>query len=389
MYSSQWFGLLFIVTLYTIVTALEVTSDNKALYEITFELGSEEELTLLYSYPNSDTSNQTLEVTLEHYLTQSVERDMIENGLVDVTVNTVKPEESGVYMYNVTITGDSQQVQEYEVLQTRFLENGKLALQGVNELREDGKWNEEEWRMYLPLGLAISNQRSVQLLHFPPDYSLSQQDYLGSKTSQRWEELLVLNDVSQSEVTLYETILDIVPIAAPANAGSQLKDTYTYFQQYVLGMLPLLITDESKALPMVAYGGPVRRWVANYFKLQYFGVNSVDSISIGELTVPILGANHPSYIWYAKDDGREKAFTVMEQDLVSACWQAKMGNNPSLEASSVLEECQKYWKNPPRPMKVCVAMEMQAYGHTKCEAVKKCRKDFPGGGDTSSQRAEL
>jgi len=294
-------------------------------------------------------------------------------------------------VYNVTITGDSHQIEEYNVLMTQFLEHGKLALQGVEGLKADGKWNEDNWRMFLPLGLAICNHRSVQLLHFPPDYSLPQQDYLGSDTSRRWEELLLLNDVPQSEVTLYETILDIAPIAAPASAGGQLGETYIYFQPYVLKMLPFLVENNGKPLPMVVYGGPVRKWVIEFFKLQDFGVNSVDMIKIDELTVPILGANHPSYIWYAKNDGREKAFEVMEQDLISACWQARMGVDASLQPDNVLHECQQYWNEPPRPMMVCVAMEKQAYGQSQSEAVKSCQDDFPGVtiSDTRSQKTEL
>ena len=121
--------------------------------------------------------------------------------------------------------GDSEHVNKYKNLILKFHENGKLAVTAVQNLRSDGKWNEREWRMFLPLGLAISNHRSVQLLHFPPDYSLPAQDYLGSKTSQRWVDLLEANGIPLEEVTLYENILDIAPIAAPSNAGSQLKHT--------------------------------------------------------------------------------------------------------------------------------------------------------------------
>ena len=68
-------------------------------------------------------------------------------------------------------------------------------------------------------------------------------------------------------------------------------------------MLPVLL--KNKSLPIVAYGGPVRRWVASFYKLEdYFGVNSEETIDVTDtISVPILGANHPSYIWYAKDDG--------------------------------------------------------------------------------------
>ena len=49
-------------------------------YEVTLPLGTTEELTSHYSYPNSESSEQTLEETLEHYLNQIVQRDMVDNG---------------------------------------------------------------------------------------------------------------------------------------------------------------------------------------------------------------------------------------------------------------------------------------------------------------------
>ena len=240
--------------------------------QVVFELGSTEELTLLYSYPNSyDDNDTTLEQTVEHYLFQSLDRDLTINGRADVTVDGDT--------YNVTISGDGEHVTNYEEQINSFLSSGRLALQAVSDLKRDKIWNENDWRFFLPHGLSITRQRSVQLLHFPPDYSLTEQDYLNSKTSKRWEELLELNNVRLEDVTLYEAILDIAPIAAPANVGSTLSDTYSYFEPYVLDMLPVLL--KNKSLPIVAYGGPVRRWVASFYKLEdYFGVNSEETIDV-------------------------------------------------------------------------------------------------------------
>ena len=337
-------------------------------HEVIFELGSAAELVMLYSYPNSDDNNQSLEETLEHYLIQCIERDLVINGNADVTIHGDK--------YHVTISGDSDHVTEYNRMISTLLQNGLLAVKAVTQLKKDYIWNNEEWRLFLPHGLAISNHRSVQLLHFPPDYSLSDQNYLGSKTSQRWEELLKLNNVPSNEVTLYESILDIAPIAAPSRVGKTLYETYSYFEPYVLKMILLLLdTDDGHALPIVAYGGPVRRWVSNFYHLEYLGVNKIDTIQITDtLTAPILGANHPSYIWYAKDVSREKAFNVMEDDLVSACWQARMGTNPQRDSFSVLQQCKDHWEDD--PMTVCVHMEIQAYGHTEAEAKENCKIDL-------------
>jgi hypothetical protein len=345
-------------------------------YEVTFPLGTTEELTSHYSYPNSKASEQTLEDTLENYLNQIVKRDLVDNGLVTV--------DSKNDLFSATIYGDSEHVNKYKNLILKFHENGKLAVTAVQNLRSDGKWNEGEWRMFLPLGLAISNHRSVQLLHFPPDYSLPAQDYLGSKTSQRWEDLLEANGVPLEEVTLYESILDIAPIAAPSNAGSQLKHTYSYFENYVVQMLDLLLlSDEGEPRHMVAYGGPVRQWVKTYFNLQdYFGVNSIAKITVSGVSVPVLGANHPSYIWYAKNDGRQQAFEVMQQDLISACWQAKMGSDNS---AAILRQCQGFWEDESNAMTVCIHMEIQAYGRSKTEAINKCKEEY----SSQTQKTEL
>ena len=365
-----------VVTLYALCCPFVVdstetdTTKPDVTPRVVFELGSTKELTALYSYPNSEESFETLENTIETYLTQSIQRDLTVNGKADVTIEGDT--------YHVTITGDNEHVEDYDDQITSFLLIGKLGLQAVEALKKDNIWNEEEWRFFLPLGLSIAKQRSVQLLHFPPDYSLTEQDYLNSKTSKRWEKLLELNGVQPKDVTLYEAILDIAPIAAPASAGRTLKDTYTYFEPYVLEMLPLLL--RGRPLPIVAYGSPVRRWVSSFFDLEYLGVNDEATVNVTNATnVPILGANHPSYIWYAKNDGWKKAFNVMEQDLVSACWQASMGANPSQVSSTVLQSCINYWKD--HPMQVCINMVIQAYSKSEEEAREECSKAEETQGD--------
>ena len=359
-------------------TACDQTQNMEALttksatssYKVSVDLGNTAALTTLYSYPNSE-NGETLEQTIEHYLNQRLTRDLISQPSVDVVVTGDE--------YVADISGDSASVDEYQLQLTTFLNNGKLAAKGVEELKKAGKWDAKEWRFFLPLGLSIVNQRSVQLLHFPPDYSLPDQDYLNSKTSQRWEQLLKLNKVTEAEATLYESILDIAPIAAPASAGGTLTDTYSYFEPYVLQMLPLLLDiDEgaTEALPIVAYGSPVRDWVAGHYKLNKFNVNTIAEIAVTKtVKAPILGANHPSYIWYAKEQGRDYAMKVMEQDLISACWQASMGSDPSQQSGMVLNSCTSSWND--QPMVVCINMEIQAYSKTEAEAKAICEGDMP------------
>ena len=70
-------------------------------------------------------------------------------------------------------------------------------------------------------------------------------------------------------------------------------------------------------------------------------------------TVSVLGANHPSYIWYAADpasyDGDEQkadeaGLKVMGQDLSAACWQAGMGQKPASDANVLLKACLNTWQ---------------------------------------------
>jgi phosphatidylserine/phosphatidylglycerophosphate/cardiolipin synthase-like enzyme len=342
----------------------------QASHEVRFDLGNETDLKDLYSYPNSS-NGMTLEQTIEHYLTQRLERDGI--ALASAVVD-----KSGS-VYETIIRGDSVDINGYATTIPDFLSAGMLAVQAVEDLEADNIWNNSEWRFFLPLGLATENQRSVQLLHFPPDYSLTEQDYLNSSTSQRWETLLTLNAVSEEDASLFETILDIAPIAAPASEGSSLDGTYTYFEPYVLDMLKVLTKSGdlgSDALPIVAYGSPVRTWLSDHYNLTNFGVNSVAEIEIEPgVFAPVIGANHPSYIWYATQTSRELAFDVMEQDLISACWQHAIGDDVTLDPTVQMASCVTQWQA--NPLDVCIQMEIQAYSKSEAEATSICEAEYP------------
>lgn len=367
----------------TLESQIKGNLPNVEGYTTTIALGGATELEVLYSYPNSVTSKETLKDTIEHYLNQRLARDVVGDASATVTVDP-----SG--NYHAQLRGNAKNISDYQPQIIQFLENGKLAAKAVVQLKQDKLWDDKEWRLFLPLGLSIINQRSVQLLHFPPDYSLPDQDYLDSKTSQRWEKLLELNSVPAEEVTLYESILDVAPIAAPASAGSTLSDTYSYFEPYVVDMLPLLLNIDdasTPALPIVAYGGPVRSWVKDHYKLSTFGVNSFDTVQIADqVQAPILGANHPSYIWYAKQNGRAAAMKVMQQDLISACWQAKMGNSLGSDGNKTLAQCSSYWAA--KPMTICINMEIQAYDKSDTEAKKACETNTPTTATLANQRID-
>ena len=358
------------------LTLAALTLSATAHADINLKLGSTERVTRLFAYPNNCNvicfRNWTLEQTVEHYLTQSVRRD----GYSDAKV-LVKTDNHQLY---AEITGVPKR---YEKPLAALLDAGDLAYNGASKLNADGKWA-YSWYLFLPLGMALENRRSVELLHFPPDYSLTQaQDYLRSATTDRWATLLTVNGVPAEQTPGYQTIIDIAPIAAPSNAGKDLEGVYSYFKEYQTTMVKQVsLNARGDALPMVAFGTPVRNWI----KEQYgptVNVLSLVYISPNEgVKVPVLGANHPSYIWYAADpanytgtDAKAKADTaglkVMGQDLSAACWQAAMGRESDTNPDVELKSCTQTWQVAQKD-KTCELFYTSIRNLTPAQAVGKC-----------------
>ncbi|BBT15444.1 hypothetical protein [Metapseudomonas otitidis] len=313
--------------------------------EVHLGLGSAERVTRLFAYPNNCNvicyRDWSLEQTVEHYLKQSLARD----GLAKASVK-VHRDKDGVYANFSGVPAD------YGKPLMKLLDAGDSAYEGAKRLNHDKQW-QYNWYFFLPLGMALENRRSVELLHFPPDYSLTKaQDYLESSTTNRWASLLVVNGVAADATPGYQTIIDIAPIAAPADAGSTLETVYDYFTPYQTRMVQEL-TAGKPALPMVAFGKPVRDWVKKQYNVS-IGVLGLGQIDLGkDQKVPVLGSNHPSYIWYAANpdnyDGDEAkanaaGLKVMGQDLSAACWQAKLGSNPGADPSTTLSSCKQTWQ---------------------------------------------
>lgn len=318
----------------------------------TLDLGDSQRVSRLFAYPNNCSvicyRDWTLEQTVEHYLQQSLTRDGYPQASVRVTRNGERVQ--------AHFAGTPA---EYGKPLLQLLDAGDLAYQGASQLNRDGKW-QYNWYFFLPLGMALENRKSVELLHFPPDYSLTQaQDYLRSSTTDRWAALLSYNGVAPEQTPAYQTIVDIAPIAAPASAGSTLEGVYGYFNDYQRRMVDeLSAAPDNTSLPMVAFGSPVRSWIK-----QQYGVN-LPVLGLGQIDagagrrVSVLGANHPSYIWYAADPANNKGseeaanaagIRVMGQDLSAACWQAGMGQQPTRDAQQLLNSCTRKWQVTEKP----------------------------------------
>lgn len=314
--------------------------------DVDVPLGSTQRVTQLFAFPNNCNvicfRSWTLEQTAEHYLNQSLVRDGYSRAKVSVKSH------DGQVVATFSGVPDS-----YGQPLTTLLNTADLAYQGASKLNSDGKWA-YSWYLFLPLGMALENRKSIELLHFPPDYSLTQaQDYLESKTTDRWADLLTSNGVPATETPAYQTIIDIVPIAAPSNAGNDFEGIYSYFTDYQTRMVKELSLLPDGSLPMVAFGAPVRNWIKQQYG-QTVGVLGLAQINpIEGKSVSVLGANHPSYIWYAADpetyDGNEQkadeaGLKVMGQDLSAACWQAGMVQKPASDPNVLLKACMNTWQ---------------------------------------------
>ena len=358
------------------LTLAALTLSAAAHADVDLKLGSTERVTRLFAYPNNCNvicfRHWTLEQTVEHYLTQSVQRDGYSAAKV-----RVKTDNNHLY---ADISGVPK---GYEKPLAALLDAGDLAYTGAKKLNADGKWA-FNWYLFLPLGMALENRKSVELLHFPPDYSLTQaQDYLRSATTDRWATLLTDNGIPAAQTPGYQTIIDIAPIAAPANAGKDLEGVYGYFKDYQTTMVKEVSQNtHGVVLPMVAFGAPVRNWIKQQYgpTVNVLGLATI-SPSAG-VNVPVLGSNHPSYIWYAADpasytgeDAQAKAdaagLTVMGQDLSAACWQAGMGSKPGSDPAVQLKSCTQMWQVTQKE-KTCELFYTSIRNLTPEQAVAKC-----------------
>ena len=327
-------------------TFVALTVSTVLQADVELDLGTAQRVTQLFAYPNNCSvicfRPWTLEQTVEHYLNQSLQRDGYNRARVSVKASEDK------VLARFTGVPDG-----YGRSLTSLLNTADLAYQGASRLNRDGKW-QFSWYLFLPLGMALENRKSIELMHFPPDYSLTHyQDYLESATTDRWATLLTANGIAAAQTPEYQTIIDIAPIAAPSTAGKDLEGVYGYFTEYQTRIVRELSLHPSGSLPMVAFGAPVRSWIQQQYG-QTLGVLGLGQISPAEgSSVAVLGANHPSYIWYAANpdsyDGDEQkaddaGLKVMGQDLSAACWQAGMGQKPASDPNVLLKGCMNTWQ---------------------------------------------
>lgn len=332
---------------------------------IEYTLGPKSEVDTLYpairSAAMSDYDNaMAVAASIQFYLQDSLSRDRI----YDACALTIRP--SGSDGYKVSFYSANPVATQYGATQKKWLENGKLALQGVQACqgaKDQSCWQPHgagqscagPWQFYLPLGLPMVAQKMVMLLHYPPYTAMQQSDYLNNATLHRWQRLLGSVGVPANDWTLYTTTVDIFPVAAPGSGESgcfTTNNAVTYFgapgSTYIPTMLQALVAPSasvkgSQTLPVIVFGGEATGyWNASYPD-HPTGVLKAGKVALNtqtpELMTPFSGANHPIAAVYQSCESKPGIVTMVGQDLATACFAKTMGDTPNADPVAVQAAC--------------------------------------------------
>ena len=367
------------------------------------QIGKGDLLTQLFSFPNAATVSDTLAATVLYWFRQTLGNDGID-ARASIEANASND-------YTLTLDADDALAPKLALYADRvpkFLANGRDAIAGsVSQIRADGKWDPistdpppsyRPWRFFMPLGMAMVNQKSVQFFHYPPIRLLEQtRNYLEDPVPARCFELLQANGVPAGDLPLYNTVVDGAPIAAEDNQGSmqQYKGKavgdptwglipINYFNAYQKAQVELLLNPVGSAytVPIVVYGAHPRQIFAKLYNIdlgkptkgswQFVPTPAIAEIIPGRKT-PVLSANHP-YNFYAEAQGFDtvgsgqflsadrckSATDILRGDLSVARWQQTMAQDPSLPPADVFNSCTSYWNDPARAGEVCALVRHEA-----------------------------
>ncbi len=343
----------------------------------TLRLGAEQRVRELYSYPNNCNvvvcyQDETLSETVKRWLDSSLTRDGFD-------FQSAIREENGIYYVDIVLSKKSKArnlddfIRRYEI----FLGYGDTAFQLARSFNEEKRWL-PNWRFILPHGLAMTNNRSLEVMNFPPvSLVLKTQDYLDSATTHRWMKMLEENGVRPGDKDLYGAILDIVPVAAPANEGIILVDAKIYdgsFNGYAKPMLAMWTevkgTNDSK--PVMTLGKEMQTWFNDNYGTSFEDILDVALVKVTDTrSAPIMFTNHPSKIFYHKENF-EETIAIMNQDVIAACWQAQMGMAPGTDPHEMKQRCTTRWTD--RKLRKCELVEMQVFDIDEEDATAACKQ---------------
>ncbi len=332
-----------------------------AAHAATIDLGPKDHVAVFFS-----TTDEAVLTTVGHYLTQSLTRD----GYAAGDLKGVTLQADGHVA--AEITGEAGR--RMQAAFAWFLPAGQKALDATDAIRKAGGW-QPTWSFFLPLGLAMTRNVSVELLHFPPDYSLTSQDYLNSTTTDRWASLLVINSADKGQTPRYQAITDIDPIAAPANAGDVFP-TGPY-GPYSGDMLEHWAADGGLGKPVVAFGAPVQKYVNALFKTTLKEGDAARVTLPDGVKIPLFVTEHPSAIYYEarypdKSENFKGGMAAMNQNLTAACWQVALAGHPEQDPVAVGQSCKAYWAS--RFLPVCELLETSIYNRKPADAARICKE---------------
>ncbi len=342
--------------------------------------------------PKAGASSITTTDSIQCYLVQSLKNDLIKASAVKVKLQIKNKQQ----FYNVSFRSADAVAANYPALQPKWLSQpyAGQALKGVVDCQKDPAtcWKPQAstsktcpapWAFYLPLGLPMVAQDMVMLLHYPPYVSMQQYDYLKNNTLSRWERLFAnVNGNIPVNVSLYENILDITPIAAPGSGESPCLTAdmaINYFDStqhglYISPMLNLLSDPPTNpsaknTRPVIAFGSEARSFLQQEYKLPSVNVLQAGTLKLSPNAAkgtPYLGANHPIAAVYQQCTGTSPGIVVMEQqDLATSCFATTMTSTPDADPATVTTNCFNSFATNPSPTNqalICINAEIDMGG---------------------------
>ena len=350
-------------------------------------------------YPNPTdlsptTKLGTYEDVIAHFTSVSLQQD-----LIPIVADSLKVtrSESGYEIAFTPVAGQESSAAAFARAHVEFLQKRHvgLALDGADACRATAAWNPMtgfpvnahdgscEWISCLPLGLPLTNHRAVTLMHYPPIIAFRNADYFNNNTLRRWAQLLQC--VGISSPTLYHSILDVNPIAAPGSGQSEYPNDYfpvglsslffdseTHERSYLRSMLELMLNPPSNAdkpytLPLLVCGSPLYDpQAAAWFRVRYksqikslnkHGTPTVNVLQAGLVRInpdstkltPYMIANHMIAAGVTgkctKDASQIPDILQYEaQDLVAATFLKIYETSPGIDpADAVKQACQRWF----------------------------------------------
>lgn len=399
-------------------------------------------LTAKYANPNLNFHDYS--DVIKHYTGNSLKAD----GLSSISEIEVTKSD-GNYYVKLESTGLQKELETFGRRHAKvFSENyAQKAIRGMELLKKLGVWNPMEdfkvnksktdgdckWHLFPPLGLNLVNQKSILLMHYPPWQALQTGDSLNCMTLNRWGTILTAAGIQKEEVSLYKTVVDVNPIAAPGSGQSEYPNDYLpimmasgFFdggpdRNYIRSMLDLYLNppglpkNSKYTLPLLVCGSPLYDPQApGWFRVAYKdimpqdknGVPQVNVMQAGSFKVfpdseretPYLISNHMIAAGVTgkctKDPSQIPDIRKYEaQDLVSATFLKLYAENPDISPEEAKKQaCQRWFGNSdgsgtPKPedendrLIICALAQMDLFfefnpprpKYTFEEALQRCK----------------